>query len=169
MIILAVDPGKDSSWARFDTARPHEIEVGVFERIGIGRMARPSPIHVREIGTDADAAVVEEVGARPGEGVTSVFTFGLAVGTVLGALACPVSLVSPQEWKRASRLGGLKGEEAKTAARQYAMELWPQHHALFRVKKNHGLAEACLMARWYFLAGPGRHVSMPAATASAAG
>ena len=28
------------------------------------------------------------------------------------------------------------------------------------MKSNHGLAEAALMARWYFLAGPGRDVGI---------
>ena len=52
------------------------------------------------------------------------------------------------------------GGKAKDAARHYARELWPEHEAILRVKKNHGLAEAALMARWFFLAGPGRDVAI---------
>jgi hypothetical protein len=70
-----------------------------------------------------------------------------------------VELVTPLTWKAASRLGGISKDAAKDAARSLATELWPTLRPVFRVKKNHGMAEAALMARWYFLSGPGRDVA----------
>ncbi len=163
MIITAFDPGRTTAYARFDTARPHAIEIGELVLLGSGRLLRPCPMHLAEICAEVDMAVVEEVGARPKEGATSAFTFGMVVGTILGALGAmrlPVTLVTPQQWKKASRLGNMEREAAKDAARHYARELWPEHEAILRVKKNHGLAEAALMARWFFLAGPGRDVAI---------
>lgn len=161
MRIIALDPGRLASWAILNTTVPQEIAIGELEMIGAGRLKRPCPVHIAELLSRVDSAIVEEVGARPGQGESSLFTFGLCVGTILGAISAhqvQVELVTPQRWKSASKLAGLPREEAKDAARALATELWPQQKSVFRVKKNHGMAEAALMARWYFLAGPGRDV-----------
>ena len=163
MIVVSFDPGREASWARFDTARPWTVEIGICTMLGSGRLLRPCPMHVAEIIADADQCVVEEVGARPGQGVSAMFSFGLCVGTILGAVSAhfkPLVLVTPPEWKSASRLGGLSDADAKEASRAYARELWPEHEKELRVKKNHGMAEAALMARWYFLKGPGRDIEL---------
>lgn len=161
MRIIAFDPGRLASWAVLDTAAPQRISVGEVELIGSGRLKRPCPVHIAELLSGIDSAIIEEVGARPGQGESSLFTFGLCVGTILGAVSAhkvQIELVTPQKWKAASRLGGVSKEASKDAARALATELWPEHKGVFRVKKNHGMAEAALMARWYFLAGPGRDV-----------
>lgn len=163
MIIAAFDPGKITSFARFDTTKPHRIEIGEVRQVGLGRLLRPCGIHISEILEGVDAAVVEEVGVRPAEGVSSAFTFGLAFGsllTAIGAQKVPLTPVSPQQWKKASRLNSIEREASKTAARNYARELWPEHDEILRVKKTHGMAEAALMTRWYFMMGPGRHVEI---------
>ena len=163
MIITSFDPGRDTSYARFDTQKPWDITVGLVDQIGVGRLLRPCPIHIAVLIRQSEHVIVEEVGARPEQGVSAMFTFGLCVGTVLGAISAwrrPLVLVTPQQWKKSSKLGGLGKDEAKTAARRYATELWPQQQTVFRVKGNHGMAEAALMARWYFLEGPGRDVSI---------
>jgi len=163
MRIVAFDPGRVASYAILQTETPHMIEVGELDLMGSGRLRRPCPIHISELMSGTDCAVIEEVGARPDQGVSAMFTFGMCLGTILGAVSAnsvSIEPVSPQRWKAASRLGGLTGVAAKDAARAYATELWPDNRALFRVKKNHGLAEAALMARWYFLTGPGRDVAL---------
>ena len=163
MILTSFDPGKVASYAVFDTSRPWEIEVGEVRQIGVGRELRPCGIHIRGLVSASDQALVEKVGAMPGQGVTSMLTFGMCYGAIMGAISAlevPLERVSPQDWKSGSRIGALKDDAAKNAARAYAKELWPQHAALFDVKKNHGMAEAGLMARWYFLKGPGRDIAM---------
>lgn len=165
MIIIAFDPGRATSYAILDTQRPHQVRVGEFDLIGAGRLRRPCPLHIREVATGMDCGVVEEVGARPEQGASSVFTFGMSVGTVLGAISAlglPIELVSPPKWKASAKLGGLGKDVSKDVARQIATELWPDQRPLFKVKKNHGMAEAALMARWYFLKGPGRDVPLDA-------
>lgn len=170
MKIIAFDPGRISSFAIFDTCQPDQIEMGEIDLVGSGRLLRPCPLMVRGLIDQCDVAVVEEVGAMTKQGVSSVFTFGLALGSLLGGIGAAgkcLEMVRPQEWKKVARLNGKEREEAKTLARVFAKEIWPQHASLLSVKKNHGMAEAALMTRWYFLIGPGRHVEDHGVEASA--
>lgn len=161
MRVVSFDPGRQAAFAIIDARMPTSLEIGHVDQIGTGRLMRPCPHHIRTIVQGVDAAVVEEVGARPKQGVSSVFTFGLATGSILGALSAlsvPVTLVRPQEWKKTCRLNGRVGNDAKKGALAAAKEIWPEHIASWRIQGNHGLADAALMARWYFEAGPGRAV-----------
>jgi crossover junction endodeoxyribonuclease RuvC len=99
-----------------------------------GILAAHRPAHV----------FIEQVSSMPGQGVSSVFAFGKGYGIVLGVLAAhgvPVTLVSPAVWKRA--LGVLR---AKDASRARASQLLPQCAGQWPLKKDHGKAEACLLA-----------------------
>lgn len=105
---------------------------------------------IREHGPYA-FAIVEHVGARPGQGVSSMFRFGQAYGTILGvigALAIPVRHVSPAKWKKALGLNS-DGE----ASRARAIETWPAHADLFARKKDHNRAEAALLGLYGLKAG----------------
>lgn len=91
-------------------------------------------------------AVVEQVSAMPGQGVSSMFAFGQAYGLVLGVLAglwIPTSTVTPSAWKKA-----LKLNTGKDAARAKAAQLWPQMAGEFKRVKDDGRAEAALIAHW---------------------
>jgi crossover junction endodeoxyribonuclease RuvC len=94
-----------------------------------------------------DKAMVEQVGAMPGQGVTSMFTFGHAVGSVmgvLGALEIPVSSVTPQVWKKAA---GVNGKD-KDEARSKALQLWPQWRELDKKAAGQAFADAALIGRY---------------------
>lgn len=89
-------------------------------------------------------AYVERVHAMPGQGVTSMFTFGAAYGVVLGVLAVlkvPHALVEPALWMKLMKVG--KGVDA---SRMRAIQLFPEHGELFRLKKSHGRADAAMLA-----------------------
>ena len=99
---------------------------------------------LREIQTPDCQVVVERVGARPGQGVSSMFSFGQGYGIVIGvvaALGLPLTLVTPQEWKRAMRVQG-----GKDASRLRILELRPESAGLFSRKRDHGRADATLIA-----------------------
>lgn len=88
---------------------------------------------------------VERVGAMPGQGVVSMFNFGVSYGIilgVLGALQLPVILISPVKWKRRAGLIGKPKDYARTLAQQ----LYPGIE-LGR-KKDIGRADALLIARF---------------------
>jgi crossover junction endodeoxyribonuclease RuvC len=92
-------------------------------------------------------AFVEQVGAMPGQGVSSMFSLGDSVGcirAVLCALMIPTQFIPPQSWKR-----GFKLTADKEQARSRAVELFPQ--APLNRKKDAGRAEALLIARFGWL------------------
>jgi crossover junction endodeoxyribonuclease RuvC len=90
-------------------------------------------------------AYVEKVGAMPGQGVSSMFNFGMGYGVIQGVLAAtgiPYYLVTPQKWKKAANLIGKEKDNARTLAQQ----LYPQ--ASLSRKKDIGRADAILIARF---------------------
>lgn len=96
---------------------------------------------------------LEKVGAMPGQGSSSMFTFGHAAGLVEGVvtgMGIPLTLVTPQAWKKAA---GLIGTE-KDAARSRAIQLFPGIRALDEKVKGQAVADALLIAR-YGLVGSG--------------
>jgi crossover junction endodeoxyribonuclease RuvC len=88
---------------------------------------------------------VEQVGAMPGQGVSSMFNFGHSCGTimgVIGALNCPYTLIHPNVWKRQIGIIG----EGKDGARIKAMQMWPEWKELNKKIKGQALADAALIA-----------------------
>lgn len=93
-----------------------------------------------------DAIVIEEVSARPGQGVTSMFKFGRTLGFIHGIVAAttsvPIHFVTPSVWK--GKLGLLNSD--KSASREKVRTLFPRiAHTVERVKDD-GRAEATLLA-----------------------
>jgi len=93
-------------------------------------------------------AMVERVASMPGQGVASSFNFGVSYGQargVIGALSVPIHYVTPSKWKRHFGLSADKDE-----ARKLAINLFPACARSFERKKDHGRAEAALIARYGF-------------------
>jgi hypothetical protein len=71
-----------------------------------------------------------------------MFRFGAAYGavlSVLGALALPFRLITPQSWKK--RFCVPSGAN-KEHSRQLALSMWPAHASAFARKRDHGRSEA---------------------------
>jgi len=86
---------------------------------------------------------IEKVSARPGQGVSSMFSFGRSAGIVEGvacALDMPITLVTPQTWQR--KVGVQQG---KDAGRSRAMEIFPAYSQKFARKSDHGRADSALI------------------------
>ena len=94
-------------------------------------------------------AYLERVGAMPGQGVSSMFTFGRAVGQVealLVALGCPTQYVTPRIWKSRFSLTAEKDESLRVAKL-----LWPAQAYLFDLgnkRDSIAVAEAALIGRY---------------------
>lgn len=92
------------------------------------------------------ACYLEQVHAMPGQGVTSMFSFGNSYGFtrgVLQALEIPTELVRPQVWQKG--LGGLKGIQGtarKRLLKAHAARLFPD------LKPTLKTCDALLIARW---------------------
>lgn len=141
MIYIGIDPGKSGAFAAIDKD---------------GQLAAVVPWDAQEFIKFARAskyttmmACVEKVGARPGQGVTSMFNFGKSVGQIEGileTLEIPYQLVPPQKWKKEYSLGSDKKQSIEVCKR-----LFPDV-SLRRTDKcrtdDNGMAEALLMAEY---------------------
>lgn len=141
--ILGIDPGASGAIAFLFPSRPDLIGV---EDVPLAAGLIDAATLARRIRQMAPTlAMIEQVGPMPKQGVSSTFKFGAAYGAVQGvvaALEIPVHFVTPGRWKKHFRLSADKEE-----ARALAIRFWPgsQH---FERKKDHGRAEAALIARF---------------------
>ena len=88
--------------------------------------------------------MIEQVGAMPGQGVSSVFSFGRTYGAIEGVVASlglSMRRVPPQVWTKK-----MKVRDGKDGARAMAMELFPEKAEWFARKKDHNRADAALLA-----------------------
>lgn len=155
MIVLGVDPGIHGGIA-WVSGRRLIVDAVDMPVLATSRNGKDKD----EVDADAlglmirdkrpDIAVVELVGAMPNQGTTSMFAFGRSYGIVLGVLGALEILtynVTPATWKREMGVQKSKSDtENKELARQCASELMPMYTKLWKLKKNHGRAEAALIA-----------------------
>ncbi|MAJ23110.1 MAG: crossover junction endodeoxyribonuclease [Candidatus Pelagibacter sp. TMED64] len=93
--------------------------------------------------------VVEQVGAMPGQGVTSMFNFGQSFGIIKGicaALMLPLYLVRPVKWKKHFEL--INSE--KDASRTKAIQIYPEFSEYLSKKKDSNKADSILIARYFY-------------------
>ena len=150
--IIGIDPGAAGAVAILENGRLTQVFDMPVVEITVGGKAkrRVAPellaTELRLYNLADTVAVVEQVGAMPGQGVTSMFAFGQAYGLVLGVLAglwIPTATVTPATWKKA-----LKLNTGKDGARAKATQLWPARADQFKRVKDDGRAEAALLAHW---------------------
>ena len=143
--LIAIDPGAISgAFAAFADGRG-VVAVGDLAVVD-GQLDAASFAHLLEAHKPG-VAVIEKVGAMPGQGVASTFKFGKACGLIEGTLAAlniPFHLVSPPVWKKSL---GLRGKD-KEASRALAIRLYPSVRGL-DLKKHQNRAEALLIGHWY--------------------
>lgn len=150
MRIIGIDVGlsggvaivSDAGWA----------EVFDLPVSGDGPSARINAAALKDLlmGENAAAqthAFVENANAHPDQGVSSVFRYGRAVGAIEAAVACagvPITLVAPQTWKKFFHLKGPNKERS----RHLAIQRFPAVASSLSRKKDHGRAEALLIASY---------------------
>jgi crossover junction endodeoxyribonuclease RuvC len=96
---------------------------------------------------DPGHVIVEKVSAMPGNGATSMFSFGRSLGIIEGIIAAyniPVTYVTPGVWTK-----GIGRGAGKDASRARACELYPSHQKSFARVKDDGRADAVLIGAWY--------------------
>lgn len=145
-IILAVDPGKSGAIAAIDRdGNLHDTwDMPVVDKRISAPLLADILVPLQPV---TDVLVCEDVHAMPGQGVTSMFTFGRGLGVVEGVAlgaGIPVRWVSPARWKRALGLSADKG-----ASRRRATELWPSQSSMFARVKDDGRSEAALIAYYW--------------------
>lgn len=151
-MIIGIDPGCSGALvamhddgAIFDTLLMPTIKVGTKSRVN-GAAIAAWVAKVRDHRKVPCHAFLEQVGAMPGQGTASMFTFGHAAGLVEGVITgagVPLTLVTPQAWKKKV---GLIGQD-KDAARSRAIQLYPDLRVLDLKGKGQAIADAILIAR----------------------
>ena len=151
MKVMSIDPGLSGALAVFDgddliavvDMPTHELDrngkakrqIAAADLAGI--FCQYDPRHV----------IVEKVSAMPGNGATSMFSFGRSFGIIEGIIAAyniPVTYVTPGVWTKAIGRG-----LGKDASRARACELYPAHQQRFARVKDDGRADAVLIGAWY--------------------
>ncbi len=139
MITVGIDPGKSGAVAFLldnDTAIFMDTEKG-WEPI----ISALNNIEIKHV-------YLEKVHAMPGNGVSSMFSFGENFGFwqgVLTTLKLPHTLVSPQTWKRVMMMDMGKEKEASVTR---AIQLFPATAPFLQRKKDHNRADALLLAAY---------------------
>jgi crossover junction endodeoxyribonuclease RuvC len=151
MKVLGIDPGLAGGIAVIDIIDGCCTSAVVVDipTAGTGRRCRVDAIGVQKflLAHGPQHAFIERAQAMPKQGASSGFSYGRAVGAieaVVAANAIPLTIVEPSIWKRFYRLAG--GD--KEAARQRALQLVPSVHGDLARRKDHGRAEALLIAQY---------------------
>ena len=147
---IGIDPGNTGAIAILD-AQDSVLSLFDMPCMALGKSDKQqvNPAELARIlksNWTVDAVVyLERVSSMPGQGVVSMFNFGMGFGIIQGvcaAISLPVHLVAPNVWKRKA---GLIGSE-KDAARTLAQQLYPE--AMLGRQKDIGRADAILIARF---------------------
>lgn len=150
-MIVGIDPGAKGALAFFDPVAG-TLDIVDMPIVQVMRNAKskveisPQMLAALIGARHPSAAVVEKVGAMPGQGTSSMFQFGRGVGMiegVLSALHIPIVYITPQGWQKAV---GMRG--GKDGGRARAAEIFPAYAATFARVKDDGRADAALMAWW---------------------
>lgn len=156
-LILAIDPGITGAFAVLDS-------TGAF----IAVVDLPVIADQKTKWIDADTlvsallqhlagrettAIIERVHPMPRNGSQAAFSQGMTLGSILATLQvvrARIEFVTPQSWKRQLGLVSSKDQsdtDRKRASLDKARLLFP--NAPLDRQKDHGRAEALLIAHWY--------------------
>ncbi len=152
MRILGIDPGLDGGLALLTD---DGLLLEVMPTLG-GKQREVDGGTVADLlnSWEPDFVAIEKVSSRPGQGVRSMFTFGMGVGIIKGvvaALGLPLTEVQPKEWQGAVCKGHAWASDPKATALLRARQLWPKISFLAteRSKVPHsGLVDAACIAEY---------------------
>ena len=146
MRVMGVDPGLNGGVMIYDGHRqPEGFRIpNVPATFGTGRDLEYDALNIhfhRYASSGVSVCFFERNSARPGQGVSSMFKFGLATGTLRGlvlAYQIPCVMVTPQNWKKAQGITGM----GKPGALMLCKELFGTNYG------HDGMAEAALIAHY---------------------
>ena len=139
MFYMGIDPGKDGAMAWI--SRDGEVEILPFSESGYASI-------LCQMRGKAVVAL-EKVGARPGQGTKSMFTFGENYGFIRGileAFSIPYQEITPQKWKKEFSVTSDKKTSINAAKHLFP---YADLRKTERSTKDHdGMAEALLLAEY---------------------
>ena len=157
MLIIGIDPGITGSICFFEDGKI--IDVVEMPNMAEGkknkRQVNGAQIYheiskrIKNLEKKDIKAVIEQVAAMPGQGVTSMFNFGQSFGVLKGicaAMQIPMYFVRPAKWKKYFNL--INSE--KDASRTKAIEIFPHFSAQLSRKKDSNKADAILISSFFY-------------------
>jgi crossover junction endodeoxyribonuclease RuvC len=159
-VFLGIDPGQTGSLAMIRVLDDGSKEIRLFDpplfEVKSGKKIRheydeasmAATLHEFSVVEKETTCILEKVSAMPDQGVTSMFNFGMGFGLWRGMLAAfriPYTLIHPLTWKKRVMRDMPK---EKDAARQRAIQLYPQVADQLARKKDIGRADALLLAHY---------------------
>lgn len=139
MTYIGIDPGKSGAMAIIDGDNVRVIPFDEQEYIDV----------LLNCDILETVACIEHVHAMPGQGVTSMFNFGVNFGWLRGICAAyciPYELVTPQKWKKEFSVTSDKNTSVDVCKRLFPSVSLKRTE---RCKKDDdGFAEALLMAEY---------------------
>lgn len=128
-IYLGIDPGKSGGLAMIRVgAGPREVMLEPMTENAQGVLEWLGEIDM----TEDSFAVLERVHAMPGQGVTSMFTFGRGYGRLecaLAAASIPYEEIDPRKWQKGLGIPPRKKDENqrefKKRLMSFAVKLFP--------------------------------------------
>lgn len=154
LYIVGADPGFTGALAFLD---PITMELSVHDMPTVAEAKGKTTINLMELGSLVDPgsawnlprtyrtmAVIEKVHAMPNQGSASTFRFGEGYGALQMACAghgYEMRYVAPNTWKKYFRLN-----QDGNASRGLAIQRFPANAHEFSRVKDHGRAEAALIA-----------------------
>ena len=157
MLIIGIDPGINGAICLFKDGKI--VDVFEMPKMAVGKKNK-SQVNASQIFNEIQKAVegedktkviavIEQVSAMPGQGVTSMFNFGQSFGILKGicsAMHLPLHFVRPTKWKKYFNL--IKCE--KDASRTKAIEIFPYFSTNLSKKKDANKADAMLIASYFY-------------------
>lgn len=124
MQYIGIDPGLSGAIAIIEGDSASWWPMPVME-IGNGKRRVNGAELAKMLQGRTCLVAIEKVGAMPGQGVTSMFSFGRSLGVIEGvcdAIGCPKAYVDPKTWKKAILAGGPQDKEG---AIHFCRMRWP--------------------------------------------
>lgn len=154
--LLGIDPGVHGAlvWHPSPVARIDVLDMPTYDvprGKGVRKVIDMTAVcawisHRQEFLGGIDLVLIEEVGAMPGNGGSSMFNFGYGCGAIYGACIMAglnVTYVRPEAWTKAMGCGRDKNRHRETAKVLFANQA-----ELFALVKHDGRADAALLTAW---------------------
>lgn len=154
MIVCGIDPGLSGGVA---IITQRKILHGFRMPVMVDLMSRNkkkvvnvNKLAVELAAVEIDMTVVERVHAMPGQGVTSMFSFGVAYGQALAVATLKpdrsggVVQITPQVWKGHFNIRGSNKPDSIAKAQEVFGDSYR-----WKYQADNGIAEAALMAQCY--------------------
>ena len=154
MRIIGIDPGLSGGIAILDDLKIFDIfdmpimSEGKKNKNQLNSAQLVNIINKHILKKEDTYVIVEQVGAMPGQGVTSMFNFGQSFGVIKGvcaAMQLPIFFVRPAKWKKHFDLINSQ----KDSSRVKAIEMFPKFSSMLSRKKDSNKADAILIANYH--------------------